>query len=81
MGKDIYQLINKIHAKPFDRDFDVQLDAVQDLYGNHLKLHFTNQDIEQIFDEIGEYYSDEIITRAKELLYHQKNKYQYMFIK
>ena len=71
LGEDIYQLIYKIHAKPFDRDFDVQLDAAQDLYGNHLELHFTNQDIEQAFDEISEYYSDEIITRAKELLYHR----------
>jgi hypothetical protein len=77
----IYEMINKIHAKPFDRDFDVQLDAAQELYGNHLELHFTNQDIEQAFGEIGEYYSDEIVTRAKELLYHQKHKYQYMFIK
>ena len=81
MGEDIYQLINKIQAKPFERDFDVQLDAAQDLYGNHLELHFTNQDIEQAFDEIGEHYSDEIIARAKELLYHQKHKYQYMFVK
>ena len=81
LGGDIYEMINKIHAKPFDRDFDVQLDAAQDLYGNHLKLHFTNQDIEQAFGEIGEYYSGEIITRAKELLYHQKHKYPYMFVK
>ncbi len=78
LGEDIYQLIYKIHAKPFDRDFDVQLDAAQDLYGNHLVLHFTNQDIEQAFDEISEYYSDEIITRAKELLYHQKHKYRFL---
>ena len=81
MGEDIYQLINKIHAKPFDRDFDVQLDAAQELYGNHLELHFTNQDIEQAFDEVGEYYSDEIITRVKDLLYHQKHKFRYMFAK
>ena len=81
MGEDIYQLINKIHAKPFDRDFDVQLDAAQELYGNHLELHFTNQDIEQAFDEVSEYYSYEIITRVKDLLYHQKHKYRYMFAK
>ena len=78
LGGDIYEMINKIHAKPFDRDFDVQLDAAQDLYGDHLVLHFTNQDIEQAFGEIGDYYSDEIITRAKELLYHQKHKYRFL---
>ena len=79
LGGDIYEMINSIHAKPFDRDFDVQLDAAQDLYGDHLVLHFTNQDIEQAFDEVSEFYSDEIITRVKELLYHQKHKYQYLF--
>ncbi|MDO4883257.1 MAG: hypothetical protein Q3975_07885, partial [Oscillospiraceae bacterium] len=81
IGEDIYQLINKIHAKPFDRDFDIQLDAAQELYVNHLELFFTNQDIEQAFDEASEYYSDEIVTRVKELLYHQKHKYLYMFTK
>ena len=81
IGEDIYQLIDKIHAKPFDRDFDIQLDAAQELYGNHLKLFFANQDIEQAFYEVSEYYSGEIITRAKELLYHQKIKYGYMFTK
>lgn len=75
LGEDIYRLINRIHAKPFDRDFD----ASQELYGNHLELFFTNQDIEQAFDEVSEFYSDEIITRVKELLYHQKHKYQYLF--
>ena len=78
IGEDIYQLINKIHAKPFDRDFDVQLDAAQELYGNHLELFFANQDIEQAFDEVSEFYSAEITTRVKVLLYHQKNKYRYM---
>ena len=81
MGEDIFQLITKIHVKPFDRDFDIQLDAAQELYGNHLELLFTNQDIEKAFDEVSEYYSDEIIIRAKELLYHQKHKYLYMFTK
>ena len=81
IGEDIYRLINRIHAKPFDRNFDIQLDAAQELYGNHLKLFFANQDIEQAFDEVSELYSAEIITRVKALLYHQKNKYGYMFTK
>ena len=81
IGEDIYRLINRIHAKPFYRDFDIQLDAAQELYGNHLELYFTNQDIEQAFDEVSEFYSAEIITRVKALLYHQKIKYGYMFTK
>ena len=49
------------------------------LYGDQLKLSFTNADIENAFDEIKDYYSAEIIARAKNLLYNQKHKYGYMF--
>lgn len=76
---DIYEMMNRIQAKPFDRDFDTQLDAAQELYGGHLRFSFTNQDIEAVFGEVEEYYSSEIVTRAKDLLYHQKHKYQYLF--
>ena len=79
LGGDIYEMIARIHAKPFDRDFDIQLDAAQELYGGHLRFSFTNQDIEAVFDGLDEYYFAEIITRAKDLLYHQKHKYQYLF--
>lgn len=75
LGGDIYKMIDKIQSKPFDRDFDVQLDAAQELYGEHLKFTFSNQDIEQTFNYAKEYYNDEIINRAKDLLYYQKHKY------
>ncbi|MBR1731820.1 MAG: hypothetical protein IJ725_05255 [Ruminococcus sp.] len=79
LGEDIYTLINRIHSKPFSRDFDEQLDAAQELYGYHLSFTFDNKDIESVFDEVQEYYSLEIIRRAKDLLYNQKHKYRYMF--
>jgi hypothetical protein len=79
LGNDVYNMINKIKAKPFNNDFDEQVEVAQKLYGDQLKLSFTNQDIENAFDEVKEYYSDEIISRAKTLLYNQKHKYQYMF--
>ncbi len=73
-------LIAKIHAKPFDRYFDVQLDCAQELYGEHLKFSFTNREIEEVFEAVKEYYTQDIIKRVKELLYNQKHKYQYMFV-
>lgn len=79
LGGDIYEMMDRIHAKPFDRNFDTQLDAAQELYGGNLRFSFTNQDIEAVFTEVEEYYPPEIITRAKELLYHQKRKYQFVF--
>lgn len=79
LGTDIYTLIPKIHSKPFSRDFDEQLDAAQELYGYHLSFSFTSKDIETVFKAVEEYYRDDIIHRAKDLLYNQKQKYQYMF--
>lgn len=76
---DIYKGIEKIKAKPFSNDFDTQTEAATKLYGDQLKLSFTNADIENAFDEIKDYYSAEIIARAKNLLYNQKHKYGYMF--
>lgn len=79
MGADIYKLISSVKAKPFDRDFDVQLDAVQELYGDKLRFSFTNADIEKTVDMLEEFYDEKIRDRVKEILYIQKNKYLYMF--
>lgn len=79
MGEDIYGLIDKIEAKPFSTDFDTQLEAAQQLYGDQLQLTFTNKDIEVAFDAVKDYYDAETVTRAKTLLLYQKHKYSYMF--
>ena len=79
MGEDVYQLIDKIQAKPFSTDFDTQLEAAMHLYGDKLKLAFTNADIENAFDEVKYYYDAHTITRAKTILLYQKHKYGYMF--
>lgn len=79
MGEDVYQLIDKIQAKPFSTDFDTQLEAAIHLYGDRLKLSFTNADIENAFDEVKDYYDAQTITRAKTILLYQKHKYGYMF--
>ena len=79
MGEDIYQLIDKIQAKPFSTDFDTQLEAAIHLYGDRLKLSFTNADIENVFDEVKDYYDAQTITRTKTILLYQKHKYGYMF--
>lgn len=79
LGVDIYAVVDKIAAKPFNRDFYTQLEAATKLYGDRLKLSFTNADIEAAFAGLDEYYSDEIIERVRNLLYNQKRKYAYMF--
>lgn len=79
LSEDIYNLIPKIHAKPFDVDFDVQLDAAQELYGEQVKFSFMSSDIEKSFEKISGYYPDEVVLRVKNLIYNQKHKYGNMF--
>ncbi len=79
LGSDIYQNIEKIEAKPFNNDFDVQVEAATKLYGDQLILSFTNLDIENAFETIKNYYPIETTNRAKNILYNQKHKYSYMF--
>ena len=80
MGEDVYQLIGKIHAKPFDRDFDTQLDAAEELFGTQVKLSFTRADIDAALNDVAAaYYPADIIERARDILYQQRKKYQYLF--
>lgn len=79
LDEDMYKLMDKIKAKPFNADFNEQLEAAQKLYGDHLELSFTNKDIDDVFDMVKEYYDSEIINRAKTVLLYQKHKYQYIF--
>ena len=81
LGEDVYQLIGKIHAKPFDRDFDTQLDAAEELFGTQVRLSFTRADIDAALNEVAAYYPADIIERARDILYAQRKKYQYLFDK
>ena len=80
LGEDVYQLIGKIHAKPFDRDFDTQLDAAEELFGSQVRLSFTRANIDAALNEVAAYYPAEIIERARDILYQQRKKYQYLFM-
>ena len=79
LGEDVYQLIGKIYAKPFDRDFDTQLDAAEELFGTQVRLSFTRADIDAALNEVAAYYPADIIERARDILYLQRKKYQYLF--
>lgn len=72
------KLYDKPKAKTFCQDFDKQLDAVEKLYGQHLKFRFTNADVERLLEAEPEY-SPETKNRVLELLRLQRRKYQYLF--
>lgn len=71
-------LYGKPKAKTFCRDFDEQLDAVEVLYGQHLKFQFTNADVRRILESETEY-PEGMKKRAGELIGMQRRKYQYLF--
>lgn len=79
LNENTYDMIERIKAKPFDTDFDIQLDAAEALYGNQVRFSFTKADIDSTLGEVSEYYPKDIIERVRNILYHQRNKYQYMF--
>ena len=79
LTENTYDLIDKVKAKPFDINFDIQLEAVEELYGSQVKFAFTKADIDNALNEVAEYYPKATIERVRDILYHQRNKYQYLF--
>ena len=72
--------LKKVQAKPFDRDFDEQLDAANALYGCFLKFECST---EQMCAELGDItgklaYTPEEYSRVEWLLRNQARKYAYM---
>lgn len=54
------------------------LDAVEKLYGYHLKFSFTKSDVRKLIDSAG-IYSDEEKRRVETIIFQQMRKYQYLF--
>ena len=80
MEKTLEDCMKRIEAKPFDRNFDKQLDAIEELYGQNIHFSFGKKEVEQILQRCSDYYPVEILERVREILYYQMRKYKYMFI-
>lgn len=75
LNEDTYRNIGKVQAKPFDVDFDVQLDAAEKLYGTQLQLAFSNSDVYCLIDSLKGVYEDAILKRVEKVILEQKRKY------
>ena len=73
LNENTYDLIDKVKAKPFDADFDTQVEAAENLYGSQVHFTFTKADIDNTLNEVAEYYPKTTIERARDILYHQRN--------
>lgn len=78
MGTELEELLAKAESKTFFRDFDTQLDIVEQLYGQHIKFNFTAQDVSKILDE-EKYYPREVKARVFQIITEQRRKYKYLF--
>ena len=62
--KRISECRKKVRAKPFSRDFEKQVKACQELYGNQLKVTLTSRDKITWLQEYENIYKSEYINRA-----------------
>lgn len=62
----------------FSSDFDIQLEAAEELYGTQVKFVFSIRDVEGILKSMAELYSADACNRVKELLRFQIRKYAYL---
>ena len=56
LEKDYFACKEKIVAKPFSRDFDEQMDAVNELFGSYLKFEIAANYIAEVVAELRENY-------------------------
>lgn len=79
MNVETEKLMESVTSKTFCQDFDTQLDAVEKLYGQHIKFDFREKDV-QLLLENEIYYSGEIKERILYIILEQKRKYSYLFL-
>lgn len=79
LSKNIEECRKMIKAKPFDRDFDLQLDAAEEIYGQNVKFSFGINDVQKELENFKGIYEIGILNRVEDVLRYQINKYQYLF--
>ena len=75
MEMDMYDCIRNVRAKPFDRDFDVQVEAAEGLYGPQLRFWFDRHDIQREIAHLRELYPEGTLKRVERVIYEQMRRY------
>ncbi len=78
MDIDIRTLMSEVEPKTFCRDFDKQLDAVEQLYGQQLIFRFSKKDVRKLLDS-EKNYPPNIKERIYDIIVKQMAKYAYLF--
>ncbi len=78
LNGEVETYISIAKPKTYCDDFDLQLDIVEQLYGQNLKFYFSESDMVRI-SEHDELYSSEVKKRVHQILLARKRKYKYLF--
>ena len=78
LDADLYAAIGKVEAKPFSKDFMVQMEAASSLYGSGLHFDLTHQEVGGLLDDLADCYPDEILNRVRSVLLEQMRKFKYL---
>ena len=78
MTEDPIELMKTVKSKTIATSFRSQLDAIESLYSQQIRLNFTHQDVEQILRN-EPYYPQEIKDRVRDVVFQQKSRYSYLF--
>ncbi len=78
MGADLFDCIQSVRAKAVCPDFNAQLDAAEELYGQSLHFSFRENDVRTLLKE-EPYYPEEKKDRVARVLAEQRRKYRYLF--
>lgn len=79
LDKDVYDCIRCVRAKPFDLDFNMQVEAAEELYGMQLNLSFSRKEVSKELKFVTELYGEKIYCRVEQVLFEQMRKYQVYF--
>ena len=79
LDKDVCDCIRCVRAKPFDLDFNVQVEAAEELYGMQLNLSFSRKEVSKELKFVTELYGEKIYCRVEQVLFEQMRKYQVYF--
>ena len=60
LDKDVYDSIKCVRAKPFDLDFNMQVEAAEELYGMQLNLSFSRKEVSKELKFVTELYGEKI---------------------
>lgn len=80
LTESVESLMQQVKAKTFCPDFDEQLDAAEELYGQNIHFNFTEKGVTALLSE-EKYYPFEMKERVKEIVLSQRRKYSYLFRK